>query len=46
MSYSAISDIMTKYQDKEKYCLDIRTILAGGDSKKINPKYWIRNSDE
>lgn len=46
MSYVAISDIMNKYQDKEKYNLDIKTILAGGDSKRINPKYWIRNFDE
>lgn len=46
ISYAAMSELLTKYQNKEKYTLDIQTILAGGDSKKINPKYWIANSDE
>ncbi len=43
MSYVAVQDIMSTYQEKEKYELDIDTLLAGGDSKKIKPKYWIRN---
>lgn len=43
MSYVAIKDIMNTYQEKEKYDLDTRCLLAGGDSKKIKPKYWIRN---
>lgn len=46
ISFVAAGEIMNKYQDKEKYKLDIETILAGGDSKKINPKYWIRNSED
>ena len=46
MSYVAINDILNKYQDKEKYQLDIDTLLAGGDSKKIKPKYWIGNFEE
>ena len=46
MSYAAISPIMTMMQDKEKYDVDIRSLLAGADSKKIKPKYWIRNSDK
>lgn len=46
ISFVAAGDIMSRYQDKEKYKLDIETILAGGDSKKINPKYWIRNFEE
>lgn len=43
MSYVAFRAIMEMYQDKEKYDLDVRTLLAGGDSKKIKPKYWIKN---
>ena len=46
MSYAAIGPIMKMSQDKEKYDIDIRSLLAGADSKKIKPKYWIRNSDK
>ena len=45
MSYAAIGPIMKMMQEKEKYDIDIRSLLAGADSKKIKPKYWIRNSD-
>ena len=43
MSYVAIESIFRKYQEKEKYQLDIDSLLAGADSKKIKPKYWISN---
>ena len=46
MSYAAIGPIMKTMQDKEKYDIDIRSLLAGADSKKVKPKYWIRNSDK
>ena len=46
MSYAAISPLMRMMQDKEKYDVDVRSLLAGADSKKIKPKYWIRNSDK
>ena len=46
MSYIALESIFKKYQEKEKYSLDIDSILAGADSKKIKPKYWIRNFEE
>ena len=46
MSYAAIGPIISMMQDKEKYDVDIRSLLAGADSKKIKPKYWIRNSDK
>lgn len=41
MSYVAMQNILNTYQDKEKYELDIDSLLAGADSKKIKPKYWI-----
>lgn len=46
MSYASIGAIMKMMQDKEKYDIDIRSLLAGADSKKIKPKYWIRNPDK
>lgn len=45
MSYAAIGPIMQMCQEKEKYDIDVRSLLAGADSKKVKPKYWIRNSD-
>lgn len=45
MSYAAVSAIMNRYQEKEKFKTDVDSILAGADAKKINPKYWIRNLD-
>ena len=46
MSYAAVGPIMSTMQDKEKYDIDIRSLLAGADSKKVKPKYWIRNTNE
>ena len=46
MSYTAIDSILRKYQEKEKYQLDVDRLLAGADSKKVKPKYWIRNFEE
>ena len=46
MSYVAIESILRKYQEKEKYELYINSLLAGADSKKIKPQYWIRNFEE
>ena len=46
MSYIAAESIFRKYQEKEKYQLDIDSLLAGADSKKIKPEYWISNFEE
>jgi hypothetical protein len=43
LSFASLKAIMRKYQEKEKYHIDIESLLAGADSKKINPQYWIRN---
>ena len=45
MSYAAVGILMNVYQQKEKYELDISSLQAGADSKKIQPKYWIKNLD-
>ena len=45
MSYASLFALMSTYQNKEKYDMDVKALLAGADSKKIKPKYWIRNTD-
>ena len=45
MSYAAVSVIIGTYQQKEKYEIDVASLQAGADSKKIKPKYWIKNLD-
>lgn len=46
LSYAAIPTLLAYYQEKEKYELDVDTLLAGADSKKVHPKYWIRNLED
>lgn len=46
LSYAAIPALIATYQEKEKYELDMDSLLAGADAKKVKPKYWIRNLDE
>jgi hypothetical protein len=46
MSFVALNNLVSKYQDKEKFELDVKSLLAGGDSKKIKPVYWIKNLEE
>lgn len=43
MSYAAVTTLLSIYQDKESYEVDLQSILAGADSKKVKPKYWIGN---
>lgn len=46
MSYACVSWLIAMYQQNEEYEIDIRALLAGADSKKVKPKYWIKNLDE
>lgn len=46
ISYACIETLITRYQNKEKYESDVASLLAGADSKKVKPKYWIRNPDD
>ena len=43
ISYPAAISLVNMLQQKEKYDIDIRSILAGADAKKIKPKYWIND---
>ena len=45
LSYAAIPVLIGTYQQKEKYQLDVDSLLAGADSKKVHPVYWIKNLD-
>jgi hypothetical protein len=45
LSYAVIPVLLSTYQAKEKYSLDIDSLLAGADAKKVKPEYWIRNLD-
>ena len=45
ISYACIHWLISMEQQKEEYDIDIRALLAGADSKKVKPKYWIKNLD-
>lgn len=45
ISYASVNILISQYQNKEKYQLDIDSLLAGADSKKVKPKYWIQQLD-
>ena len=46
LTYAAVSELIRRYQEKEKYETDISSLLAGADSKKVKPKDWIRNLED
>ena len=46
MSYACVQWLIAMYQQNEEYDVDIRALLAGADSKKVKPKYWIKNLDK
>ena len=46
MSYAAISCIKDMAQKKEKYEIDVQSLLAGADSKKVHPEYWMTEEKE
>ena len=46
ISYASIPALIRYYQEKDKYKTDVQSLLAGADSKKVKPKYWIRNIED
>ena len=46
ISYACVHWLISMEQQKEEYDIDIRALLAGADSKKVKPKYWIKNLNE
>ena len=41
ISYASVKMLMDMYQTKEKYDVDVRSIIAGADPKKVKTTYWI-----
>ena len=46
LSQTAVSVLIRYYQEKHKYEVDIQSLLAGADSKKVKPQNWIRNIED
>lgn len=46
LSQAAVSVLIRYYQEKDKYTIDIKSLLAGADKKKIKPQNWIRNIED
>lgn len=46
ISYAASKKLVEKYQQKEKYDIDIRSLLAGADSKKVKIQYWMNKNND
>lgn len=46
LSQCAIGVLVRYYQEKTKYKIDIESLLAGADSKKVKPVNWIRNIED
>lgn len=42
LSIYAFHELLDRIQEKEKYDLDIRSLLAGANPKKVKPRNWIR----
>lgn len=43
ITQAALGALMRYYQEKTKYEIDIQSLLAGADRKKVKPINWIRN---
>ena len=46
LSQCAVGVLVRYYQEKEKYEIDIKSLLAGADSNKVKPINWIRNIED
>lgn len=46
LSQASIAVLMRYYQEKFKYDVDLRSLIAGADAKKVKPQNWIRNIDD
>lgn len=42
VSYAVIQPLISTYQAKEKYEIDMNYIYAGANPKKVKPEYWIK----
>ena len=44
LSFFAFKEEFERYQLKDKYSIDIKSILAGADPDKVKPKPWIKKT--
>jgi hypothetical protein len=42
ISLASVGKLTEMYQNKEKYDIDTRALIAGADAKKIKLSYWIK----
>lgn len=45
-SFFAFKIIFERHQLKDKYSIDVKSILAGADPKKVKPKPWIKKTTD
>lgn len=43
ISYAAVGPLMSRYQLKDKYETDVKSLLAGAKPNKVHPVYWIKD---
>ena len=43
LSYASISPLVSRWQLKDKYETDIKSLLAGAKASKVHPIYWIKD---
>ena len=46
LSQASVPVLIRYYQEKTKYDIDISSLLAGADAKKVKPQNWIRNIED
>ena len=46
MSYASMNKLMSKFQQKERYDIDIRSLIAGADAKQVKPQEWMNKLQE
>lgn len=44
ISYASMRVLIEKFQMRERYDIDIRSLQAGADKKDVKPKYWMNDS--
>lgn len=42
LTYTSAIKLFETYSRKEKYDLDVKSLLAGADKNKVKPEYWIK----
>lgn len=46
ISYASMRVLIDKFQMRERYDIDIRSLQAGADKNQVKPKYWMNDSNK